>query len=201
MTEAEALRCQELLGAFLLHRGSYIDFIQIPTTLLAQVDSSVGGKTGINSAHGKNLIGAFYQPSLVLADTAALATLPEREFRAGYAEVAKYGLIDAPDFFAWLEQNWREVFAGGPARVEAIAVRVARKRAMAFMSVPGAGDRGLLGDAIAETLGKVAICGVEWARGRTGGGPGTTGCRRDARLEGRDVHGKHPVRNRPAHGP
>ena len=97
-------------------------FIQIPTSLLAQVDSSVGGKTGINSRHGKNLIGVFHQPDLVLADTDTLNTLSEREFRAGYAEVAKYGLIDKPDFFEWLEKNWRDVFAGGPSRIEAIAI-------------------------------------------------------------------------------
>jgi 3-dehydroquinate synthase len=97
-------------------------FIQIPTSLLAQVDSSVGGKTGINSRHGKNLIGVFHQPDLVLADTDVLNTLSEREFRAGYAEVAKYGLIDKPDFFEWLEKNWRDVFAGGPSRTEAIAI-------------------------------------------------------------------------------
>ncbi len=96
-------------------------FIQIPTTLLAQVDSSVGGKTGINSRHGKNLIGAFYQPSLVLADTAILDTLPLRDFRAGYAEVAKYGLLGDEPFFAWLEDNWQAVFAGGPERDEAVA--------------------------------------------------------------------------------
>lgn len=97
-------------------------FIQIPTSLLAQVDSSVGGKTGINSRHGKNLIGVFHQPDLVLADTDTLNTLSEREFRAGYAEVAKYGLIDKPDFFEWLEKNWQDVFSGGPSRIEAIAV-------------------------------------------------------------------------------
>ncbi|MEI2735052.1 MAG: 3-dehydroquinate synthase [Rhodoblastus sp.] len=121
-----------------------VRFAQIPTTLLSQVDSSVGGKTGINSAHGKNLIGAFYQPALVLADTAALATLPEREFRAGYAEVAKYGLIDAPDFFAWLEQNWRAVFAGGPARVQAIARSCASKAAVVARDETEQGDRALL---------------------------------------------------------
>ena len=80
-----------------------IDFIQIPTTLLAQVDSSVGGKTAINTRHGKNLVGAFYQPKIVLADTGVLDTLPDRELLAGYAEIVKYGLIDDPDFFAWLE--------------------------------------------------------------------------------------------------
>ena len=106
-------------AAAVLRRG--VRFVQIPTSLLAQVDSSVGGKTGINSSHGKNLIGVFHQPDLVLADTDVLDTLPIREFRAGYAEVAKYGLIDRPEFFAWLEQNWREVFSGGPARIRAIA--------------------------------------------------------------------------------
>jgi 3-dehydroquinate synthase len=96
-------------------------FVQMPTSLLAQVDSSVGGKTGINTARGKNLVGLFHQPRLVLADTGALDTLSPREFRAGYAEIAKYGLIDRPDFFAWLETNWRSIFAGGEARTRAIA--------------------------------------------------------------------------------
>jgi 3-dehydroquinate synthase len=82
-----------------------VRFIQVPTTLLAQVDSSVGGKTGVNHAKGKNLIGAFHQPALVLIDTATLSTLPERELRAGLAEVIKYGAIVDADFFAWLEDN------------------------------------------------------------------------------------------------
>ena len=90
-----------------------LDFVQVPTTLLAQVDSSVGGKTGINSRHGKNLVGAFHQPILVVADTALLDTLPPREFRAGYAEVAKYGLLGDAAFFAWLEANWQDMFSGG----------------------------------------------------------------------------------------
>jgi 3-dehydroquinate synthase len=101
-------------AAAVLLRG--VDFIQVPTTLLAQVDSSVGGKTGINTRHGKNLVGAFYQPRLVLADTEVLDTLPRRELLAGYAEVAKYGLIDDPDFFAWCEANGAGVLAGDPAR-------------------------------------------------------------------------------------
>lgn len=121
-----------------------VRFVQIPTTLLSQVDSSVGGKTGINSSHGKNLVGAFYQPSLVLADTAALGTLPEREFRAGYAEVAKYGLIDDPDFFAWLETNWRGVFAGGADRIEAISRSCASKAAVVARDETEQGDRALL---------------------------------------------------------
>ena len=97
-----------------MRRG--VDYVQVPTTLLAQVDSSVGGKTAINSRHGKNLIGAFHQPILVVADTALLDTLPEREFRAGYAEVVKYGLLGDAAFFAWLEANWRDLFAGGAMR-------------------------------------------------------------------------------------
>ncbi len=90
-----------------------LDFVQVPTTLLAQVDSAVGGKTGIDTRHGKNLVGAFHQPRLVLADTGVLDTLPLREVRAGYAEVAKYGLIDRPAFWEWLETNGRAVIGEG----------------------------------------------------------------------------------------
>jgi len=121
-----------------------MSFVQIPTSLLSQVDSSVGGKTGINSPHGKNLIGAFYQPSLVLADTAVLDSLPIREFRAGYAEVAKYGLIDDAPFFHWLEQNWRDVFAGGAARQDAIRRSCAAKAAVVERDEFETGDRALL---------------------------------------------------------
>ena len=106
-------------AAVIVRRG--LEVVQVPTTLLAQVDSSVGGKTGINSIHGKNLIGAFHQPILVIADTALLDTLPPRDFRAGYAEVVKYGLINDAAFFAWLDANWRDLFAGGAAREHAIA--------------------------------------------------------------------------------
>lgn len=113
-------------AAGIVRRG--VRFVQVPTSLLSQVDSSVGGKTGINSRHGKNLIGVFHQPDLVLADTDVLNSLSAREFRAGYAEVAKYGLIDKPDFFAWLEANWQAVFAGGAARIEAIATSCGRGR-------------------------------------------------------------------------
>ena len=103
-------------------------FVQIPTTLLAQVDSSVGGKTGINAAAGKNLVGAFHQPAMVLIDPDVLDTLPPRELRAGYAEVVKYGLIDDPAFFAWCEANGAALLAGDPAlRVAAIAHSVAAK--------------------------------------------------------------------------
>jgi shikimate kinase/3-dehydroquinate synthase len=118
--------------------------VQIPTSLLAQVDSSVGGKTGINSPHGKNLIGAFHQPSLVIADTSVLATLPQREFRAGYAEVVKYGLIDDADFFYWLEAEWRNVFAGGAQRMHAIAKSCAAKAALVIRDETEQGDRALL---------------------------------------------------------
>ncbi|MEQ9555483.1 MAG: 3-dehydroquinate synthase [Rhodospirillales bacterium] len=92
-----------------------IDFVQVPTTLLAQVDSSVGGKTAINTTQGKNLVGAFYQPRLVLADTGVLDTLPPRELQAGYAEVVKYGVIDMPGFFDWLEGNGPALLAGNAA--------------------------------------------------------------------------------------
>jgi 3-dehydroquinate synthase len=129
-------------AAGIARRGSR--FIQVPTSLLAQVDSSVGGKTGINSLHGKNLIGVFHQPDLVLADTDVLDTLSPREFRAGYAEVAKYGLIDKPDFFAWLERNWQEVFAGGPARIEAIATSCQAKADVVAADERENGQRALL---------------------------------------------------------
>ncbi|WOJ91304.1 3-dehydroquinate synthase [Methylocapsa polymorpha] len=129
-------------AAATLRRG--MRFVQIPTTLLAQVDSSVGGKTGINSKHGKNLIGAFHQPSLVLADTRVLETLPPREFRAGYAEVVKYGLIGDAGFFGWLEANWRAVFAGGDARIHAIATSCAAKAAIVGRDETEQGDRALL---------------------------------------------------------
>ena len=103
-------------------------FVQLPTTLLAQVDSSVGGKTAINAAAGKNLIGAFHQPSLVLADLSALDTLPGREMRAGYAEVLKYGVLGDAAFFDWLEANGGAVLAGDPDALEhAVATSVAAK--------------------------------------------------------------------------
>jgi 3-dehydroquinate synthase len=121
-----------------------VDFVQVPTTLLAQVDSSVGGKTGINSRHGKNLIGAFHQPVMVLADTALLDTLPRRQFAAGYAEVAKYGLLGDAAFFSWLEANWQDVFSGGPAREHAIAVCCRAKAAIVARDERETGERALL---------------------------------------------------------
>src|SRR4249919_572182 len=129
-------------AASCVRRG--LDFVQVPTTLLAQVDSSVGGKTGINSRHGKNLIGAFHQPVLVVADSALLDTLPKREFRAGYAEVAKYGLLGDAAFFAWLEKNWQDVFAGGPAREHAIAVCCRGKAGIVARDERENGERALL---------------------------------------------------------
>jgi 3-dehydroquinate synthase len=129
-------------AAAVVRRG--IDVVQVPTTLLAQVDSSVGGKTGINSVHGKNLIGAFHQPALVIADTASLDTLPARQFSAGYAELVKYGLINDPAFFAWLEQNWRDVFAGGAARDHAIATSCRAKAAFVSRDERETGERALL---------------------------------------------------------
>jgi shikimate kinase/3-dehydroquinate synthase len=125
-----------------LRRG--VRLVQIPTTLLAQVDSSVGGKTGINSRHGKNLVGAFHQPSLVLADTLCLDTLSERDFRAGYAELVKYGLIGDRGFFEFLESSWRDAFAGGPARAEAIAASCAVKARAVANDETEQGERALL---------------------------------------------------------
>ncbi|MET0180403.1 MAG: 3-dehydroquinate synthase [Novosphingobium sp.] len=113
-------------AAAVLKRGCR--FIQLPTTLLAQVDSSVGGKTAVNLSAGKNLVGAFHQPALVLADPLALDTLPPRELRAGYAEVVKYGILGDAAFFAWCEANAAALLAGDPAaRAHAVATSVAAK--------------------------------------------------------------------------
>jgi 3-dehydroquinate synthase len=134
-------------AAAVVRRG--LDYVQVPTTLLSQVDSSVGGKTAIDSARGKNLVGAFHQPLLVLADTALLDTLPDREFRAGYAEVAKYGLLGDAGFFAWLEANWRDIFSGGSAsgssaREHAVALCCRAKAAIVARDERETGDRALL---------------------------------------------------------
>ena len=114
-------------AAAIYKRG--IDFIQIPTTLLAQVDSSVGGKTAIDTPRGKNMIGAFHQPRLVLADTDALATLPARELRAGYAEVIKYGLLGDSAFFQWLEGAGADVLALEPQALEQAVAHCVRMKA------------------------------------------------------------------------
>ena len=129
-------------AAAAVRRG--VDFVQVPTSLLAQVDSSVGGKTGINSPQGKNLIGAFHQPVLVVADPAVLDTLSPRQFRAGYAEVAKYGVLGDAAFFTWLEANHAEVFAGGAAREHAIATSCRAKAAIVARDERETGDRALL---------------------------------------------------------
>ena len=135
--------------------------VQIPTTLLAQVDSGIGGKTGINSRFGKNLVGAFHQPALVLADTDTLDTLPRREFAAGYAEVVKYGLIDDAAFFAWLEANRQAVYAGGAARVRAIAESCRSKARIVAADETETGLRALLnlGHTFAHAL--EAACSFE----------------------------------------
>lgn len=146
-------------AASAVRRG--LDFIQVPTSLLAQVDSSVGGKTGINSRHGKNLIGAFYQPVLVIADTAVLDTLPERQFRAGYAEVAKHALLGDAGFFAWLEQNWQDVFAGGPAREHAIAVSCRMKAGIVARDERETGERALLN--LGHTFGHALEAGAGYS--------------------------------------
>lgn len=129
--------------AGVLKRG--MDFIQIPTSLLAQVDSSVGGKTGINAAGGKNLIGLFHQPRLVLADTETLASLPARELRAGFAEVIKYGLIDDPRLFAWCAAHGQAALAGdGPVLAEAVAASVRAKARIVAADEREHGARALL---------------------------------------------------------
>ena len=157
-------------AAGIARRGSR--FIQVPTSLLAQVDSSVGGKTGINSPHGKNLIGVFHQPDLVLADTDVLDTLSPREFRAGYAEVAKYGLIDKPDFFAWLENNWQAVFAGGDARIEAIATSCQAKADVVAADERENGQRALLN--LGHTFGHALEAATQYDSARLVHGEGVS---------------------------
>jgi len=130
-------------AAAVLLRG--LRYVQVPTTLLAQVDSSVGGKTAIDTAHGKNLVGAFHQPRLVLADTGVLDTLPRRELLAGYAEVLKYALLGDPGFFDWLEANGRKVIAGDAgARAHAIVTSCAAKAEIVAADEREAGARALL---------------------------------------------------------
>ncbi|UWQ20539.1 3-dehydroquinate synthase [Jannaschia sp. W003] len=129
-------------AAATLLRG--VPFVQVPTTLLAQVDSSVGGKTGINTRHGKNLVGAFHQPRLVLCDTGALGTLPDRDFRAGYGEVAKYGLLGNEGFFAWLERHGPGLRGDPAALSEAVRRSVEMKAAIVARDEREAGDRALL---------------------------------------------------------
>lgn len=135
----------DLVGfaAAVLRRG--VRFVQIPTSLLAQVDSSVGGKTGINSPHGKNLIGAFHQPSLVLADTDVLKTMKNRDFLSGYGEVVKYGLLGDTAFFNWLESHGLAIAAGDTAaRIHAVKRSVQMKAEIVVRDETEQGDRALL---------------------------------------------------------
>ena len=135
----------DLVGfaASILRRG--VRFVQVPTSLLAQVDSSVGGKTGINTRHGKNLVGAFHQPSLVLADIDVLATLPPRDFLAGYGEVVKYGLLGDADFFEWLETHGPALAAGDAAlRQQMVRHCVQMKADIVVRDETEQGDRALL---------------------------------------------------------
>ncbi|QFQ86958.1 3-dehydroquinate synthase [Paracoccus kondratievae] len=129
-------------AAAILRRG--VRFVQIPTTLLAQVDSSVGGKTGINSPQGKNLIGAFHQPALVLADIDVLTTLALRDFRAGYGEVAKYGLLGDETFFEWLEANAAELISDPALRQRAVRHSIEMKAGIVQRDETEQGERALL---------------------------------------------------------
>ena len=149
-------------AAAIARRG--MDFIQVPTTLLAQVDSSVGGKTGINVPQGKNLVGAFHQPKLVIADTDTLDTLPAREFAAGYSELAKAALILDADMFTALERDRAEIFAGGPARTAAIARACSIKAAIVAEDERETGRRALLN--LGHTFGHAleAWCGYDAGR-------------------------------------
>jgi len=146
-------------AASVLRRG--VDVVQCPTTLLSQVDSSVGGKTGINSPQGKNLVGAFHQPVLVLADTAALDTLPVREVRAGYAEVVKYGLLGDADLFDTLERDHAGVIGGGPERIAAVAASCRAKAAIVARDEKETGDRALLN--LGHTFGHALEAGAGYS--------------------------------------
>ncbi len=129
-------------AASILRRG--VSLVQIPTSLLAQVDSSVGGKTGINTAQGKNLVGTFHQPRLVITDTDLLASLPERQFRAGYAEIVKYGLLGDIEFFNWLEKSRAAIFERGPELARAIETSCRAKAAIVAEDERESGRRALL---------------------------------------------------------
>jgi len=148
-----------------------VNFIQVPTTLLSQVDSSVGGKTGVNHKLGKNMIGAFHQPQAVIADTDTLNTLPERELSAGMAEVIKYGLINDPDFFAWLESQMADLMARDPVLLaEAIERSCADKASIVAADEKEAGQRALLN--LGHTFGHAIETGMgygEWLHGEAVG--------------------------------
>lgn len=148
-----------------------VDFIQVPTTLLSQVDSSVGGKTGVNHPLGKNMIGAFYQPRAVIIDIDTLNTLPDRELSAGLAEVIKYGLINDPEFFTWLEENMEALRARRPeALAYAIERSCADKAAIVAEDEREAGKRALLN--LGHTFGHAIETGMgygEWLHGEAVG--------------------------------
>jgi 3-dehydroquinate synthase len=153
-------------AAAIVLRG--VNHVQVPTSLLAQVDSAIGGKTGIDTPHGKNLVGAFHQPRLVLADVDVLDTLPARELRAGYAEVVKYGLIDRPDFFGWLEVNGLALLAGDAGlRQQAVLQSCRAKAAIVAADEREVGARALLnlGHTFAHALETVAQYGDELLHG------------------------------------
>lgn len=160
-------------AAAILRRG--VRFVQIPTTLLAQVDSSVGGKTGINSPAGKNLIGAFHQPSLVLADIALLDSLPARDFLAGYGEVVKYGLLGDAGFFAWLERHGPALAAGDRAlRAQAVRHSVAMKAAIVARDETEQGERALLN--LGHTFGHALEAATGYSRRLLHGEAVALGC-------------------------
>lgn len=172
------------LAASLMKRG--MNFVQIPTTLLAQVDSSVGGKTAVNTAHGKNLVGAFYQPRLVIADTDTLATLPVREKRAGYAEIVKYGLIDDQPFFDRLETSGQDVLALEPAAIaEAVARSCATKARIVAEDEREGGVRALLnlGHTFGHALEAANRFGAELLHGEAVGTGMALALRYSARLD------------------
>jgi 3-dehydroquinate synthase len=161
-----------------------VNFIQVPTTLLSQVDSSVGGKTGVNHALGKNMIGAFHQPQCVIADTSTLSTLPDRELSAGLAEVIKYGLINDAGFFAWLEQNMAQLVARDPAALAfAIERSCADKAAVVAADEREAGQRALLN--LGHTFGHAIETGMgygQWLHGEAVGAGMCMAARMSAEL-------------------
>lgn len=169
-------------AASVVKRG--VDFVQIPTTLLAQVDSSVGGKTAINTARGKNLVGAFHQPRLVIADTTLLSTLPRRELLGGYAEVVKYGLFGDAAFFTWLEQNGAAVLTGtNDAVVHAVGHSCAMKAAIVARDERETGDRALLN--LGHTFGHALEAATGYSERLTHGEGVALGCVLAFRLSAR----------------
>ncbi len=167
-----------------------VDFIQVPTTLLAQVDSSVGGKTGVNHPLGKNMIGAFHQPRAVIADTTTLDTLPNRELSAGMAEVIKYGLINDPDFFSWLEQHLPALMARDKVSLaEAIERSCAGKAAIVAADEREAGQRALLN--LGHTFGHAIETGMgygQWLHGEAVGAGMAMAAEMSHRLGWLDEH-------------